>query len=241
LMTKCHHEQDESKAPCNTKTEEMGSSSSDTASPWTKSFQFLQTTKKIIQFSSGRDPKSGDKIVYTAGAFDLFHVGLLDFLEKAKAKGDYLIVGLHTDPAVNRYKGSNYPIMNLNERVLSVLACKYVDEVVIGAPYEVTKELMEHFNIDLVVHGTTDVLPTVTGTDPYCEPKRLEKFETIDSENSITTADIVERIISHRLEYEKRNKAKEAKEIAVHKKYVEMKKFEPNEFKPVNLDAPRTE
>ena len=65
-----------------------------------------------------------DRILYVAGAFDLFHVGHLDFLEKARAEGDYLIVGLHTDPIVNRYKGSNYPIMNLHERVLSVLACK---------------------------------------------------------------------------------------------------------------------
>lgn len=59
-----------------------------------------------------------------AGAFDLFHVGHLEFLEKAKQMGDYLIVGLHTDPVVNLYKGSNYPIMNLHERTLSVLACK---------------------------------------------------------------------------------------------------------------------
>ncbi len=59
-----------------------------------------------------------------AGAFDLFHVGHLEFLEKAKQMGDYLIVGLHTDPMVNQYKGSNYPIMNLHERTLSVLACK---------------------------------------------------------------------------------------------------------------------
>lgn len=59
-----------------------------------------------------------------AGAFDLFHVGHLDFLEQARKHGDYLIVGLHTDPVVNKYKGSNYPIMNIHERVLSVLACK---------------------------------------------------------------------------------------------------------------------
>lgn len=62
--------------------------------------------------------------VYVAGAFDLFHVAHLDFLEKAHKLGDYLIVGLHTDPIVNKYKGSNYPIMNIHERVLSVLACK---------------------------------------------------------------------------------------------------------------------
>lgn len=116
-------------------------------SPWTGCSQFLPTTQKIIQFSDGKSPKPGDRIVYVAGAFDLFHVGHLDFLEKAKAQGDYLIVGLHTDPVVNQYKGSNYPIMNLHERVLSVLACKYVSEVVIGAPYTVTRNLMEHFKV----------------------------------------------------------------------------------------------
>jgi ethanolamine-phosphate cytidylyltransferase len=50
----------------------------------------------------------------------------LDFLEKAKKEGDYLIVGLHTDPVVNRYKGQNYPIMNVHERTLSVLACRVI-------------------------------------------------------------------------------------------------------------------
>lgn len=96
-------------------------------SPWTGCSQFLPTTQKIIQFSNGKSPKHGDRIVYVAGAFDLFHVGHLDFLEAASKHGDYLIVGLHTDPIVNRYKGSNYPIMNLHERVLSVLACKVSD------------------------------------------------------------------------------------------------------------------
>jgi cytidyltransferase-like protein len=57
--------------------------------------------------------------VYTAGAFDMFHVGHIDFLEKAKKLGAYLIVGLHTDLEVNKYKGYNYPILNLHERVLS--------------------------------------------------------------------------------------------------------------------------
>lgn len=93
-------------------------------SPWTGCSQFLPTTQKIIQFSDGKSPQPGDRVIYVAGAFDLFHVGHLDFLEAASVYGDYLIVGLHTDPVVNRYKGSNYPIMNLHERVLSVLACK---------------------------------------------------------------------------------------------------------------------
>ncbi|GLH14243.1 hypothetical protein R5R35_003341 [Gryllus longicercus] len=177
-------------------------------SPWTGCSQFLPTTQKIIQFSDGKPPKPGDRIVYVAGAFDLFHVGHLDFLEQARAQGDYLIVGLHTDPVVNRYRGNNYPIMNLHERVLSVLACKYVSEVVIGAPLPVTNELMEHFKVDIVCHGQTPVHPTDDDRDPYEVPKQLGKFKLLDSHNNMTTDKIVERIILHRLEYIARNAAK---------------------------------
>ncbi|XP_023020118.1 phosphoethanolamine cytidylyltransferase isoform X2 [Leptinotarsa decemlineata] len=187
-------------------------------SPWTGCSQFLPTTQKIIQFSDGKPPKPGDRIIYVAGAFDLFHVGHLDFLEKAWEKGDYLIVGLHTDPVVNRYKGSNYPIMNLHERVLSVLACKYVSEVVIGAPYSVTKDLMEHFKVDIVVHGETPVMNDEDGEDPFKYPKYLGKFVTVDSGNDMTTEKIVDRIIRNRLEFEARNIKKEKKELDMLKK-----------------------
>ncbi|XP_039950605.1 ethanolamine-phosphate cytidylyltransferase isoform X1 [Bactrocera neohumeralis] len=189
----------------------MGQDSS-AKSPWTGCSQFLPTTQKIIQFSDGKPPKPNDKIVYVAGAFDLFHVGHLDFLEKARELGDYLIVGLHTDPVVNSYKGSNYPIMNLHERVLSVLACKYVNEVVIGAPYCVTEDLLDHFKIDVVCHGQTPIAFEDGKIDPYAVPKTRGIFTLIDSQNSMTTELIVERIISHRIEYERRNKAKEKKE-----------------------------
>lgn len=154
-------------------------------------------------------------MVYVAGAFDLFHIGHLDFLEKAAKEGDFLIVGLHTDPVVNRYKGSNYPIMNLHERVLSVLAYKYVDEVVIGAPYEVTKSLMDHFKVDVVCHGETKICD-LDDNDPYDEPKRQGKFKIINSENSLTTEMLVQRILKRRLEYEERNKKKEKKEKAAY-------------------------
>ncbi|CAG9088273.1 unnamed protein product [Plutella xylostella] len=147
------------------------------------------------------------------GALDLFHVGHLDFLAEAHEQGDFLIVGLHTDLQVNRYKGSNYPIMNLHERVLSVLACKYVHEVVIGAPYEVTAELMDHFKVRVVCHGATPIARGAGGTDPYAEPKRRNCFKIIDSGNTMTTEDIVQRIIRHRLDFEVRNSRKEKKEI----------------------------
>jgi ethanolamine-phosphate cytidylyltransferase len=89
-----------------------------------------------------------------------------------------------------------------------------VNEVVIGAPYEVTKDLMEHFNVDVVCHGRTQI--SDKHGDPYALPKQMNKFVVIDSGNDMTTEKIVQRIIQNRLEYEKRNNAKEAKELAIY-------------------------
>lgn len=215
LMTKSHHNHGQPICSIDPKELETTSSDNDARSPYTGVSHFLPSSQKIVQFADGQDPNPGDKIVYVAGAFDLFHVGLLDFLEKSKKLGDYLIVGLHTDEVVNRYKGSNYPIMNLHERVLSVLACKYVNQVIIGAPYKVTKDLIDQFKINSVAHGTTNIMSDVDGTDPFAYPKKLGIFTTVDSGNPLTTADIVQRIIRHKLEYEARNKKKETKELAV--------------------------
>uniref|UniRef100_A0A667ZNK5 ethanolamine-phosphate cytidylyltransferase n=1 Tax=Myripristis murdjan TaxID=586833 RepID=A0A667ZNK5_9TELE len=186
-------------------------------SPWTGVSQFLQTSQKIIQFASGKEPQPGDSIIYVAGAFDLFHIGHVDFLEMVykQAERPYVIVGLHFDQEVNRYKGKNYPIMNIHERTLSVLACRYVSEVVIGAPYAVGKDLLDHFKVDLVCHGKTEVFPDKDGSDPYAEPKKRGIFRTVDSGNGLTTDDIVQRIIANRLQFEARNQKKEAKEMAV--------------------------
>ena len=106
-------------------------------SQWTGVSSFLQTSQKIVQFSNGREIQKNDVVMYVAGAFDLFHIGHVRFLKECKKHCTYLVVGLHGDAEVNRYRGANHPIMNINERTLSALANRYVDEVVIGAPYEV--------------------------------------------------------------------------------------------------------
>ena len=53
--------------------------------------------------------------------------------QAAQKLGDFLIVGLHTDEDVTARRGTHLPIMDLHERSLSVLACRYVNEVIIGA------------------------------------------------------------------------------------------------------------
>ncbi|KAN0033655.1 hypothetical protein ACTFIV_000117 [Dictyostelium citrinum] len=183
-------------------------------SPYTSLSHFLPTTRKIVQFSEGRSPKPNDKIIYMDGGFDLFHVGHTEALKQAKALGDYLIVGVHDDRVVHEQKGSNFPIMNLHERVLSVLSCRYVDEVVIGAPFSVTKDMIDSLHINVVVHGDDQVvLGPEGGVDPYKLPKELGIYKEVKHTEGLTATEIVKRIIDNRLQYEARNRKKEAKEI----------------------------
>jgi ethanolamine-phosphate cytidylyltransferase len=106
--------------------------------------------------------------------------------------------------------------MNLHERTLSVLACKYVSEVVIGAPYAVTRDLLDHFNVSVVCHGKTKLpVDPATGEDCYEEPRRRGIFKEIESGSDLTTEIVVQRIIAKRIEFEERNAAKEKKELAI--------------------------
>lgn len=72
---------------------------------------------------------------------------------------------------------------------------------------------MSHFNVDVVIHGRSQISNNFP--DPYAVPKEMGKFLVVDSGNDMTTDKIVQRIIINRLEYEKRNTKKEAKELAL--------------------------
>ncbi|KAI9224291.1 hypothetical protein BC828DRAFT_373793 [Blastocladiella britannica] len=220
LMTKDHHKRRSSIAQSSIthfKSEELDSfsSGSSKSSPYTSISHFLPTSRRIVQFSEGREPKTGDKIVYVDGDWDLFHVGHIEFLRKARKLGDYVLVGVHEDQVVNAVKGSNFPLMNLHERVLSVLACRYVDEVVIGAPYKVSKEVLEKvYPVDVVVVSKRDL--DSDGQDPYALPRQKGiTRELPNSGEDLTTDDIIGRIIEQRKQYEERQARKMAKETHI--------------------------
>lgn len=67
---------------------------------------------------------------YTAGAFDLFHIGHLNLLKRAKENCSYLIVGVTTDELIEETKG-HPPAISLSERMEILKACRYIDEVVV--------------------------------------------------------------------------------------------------------------
>ncbi|PON41130.1 Bifunctional transcriptional regulator [Parasponia andersonii] len=186
--------------------------------------QFLPTSRRIVQFSNGEGPGPNARVVYIDGAFDLFHAGHVEILKTAGQLGDFLLVGLHDDQTVSEHRGKHYPIMHLHERSLSVLACRYVDEVIIGAPWEVTKDVITTFNISLVVRGTISEsnVSLTEEFDPYSVPKSMGIFQTLESPKTITTTSVAQRIMANHEAYTKRNarKAESEKKYYAEKKYV---------------------
>src|ERR1041385_1089871 len=64
--------------------------------------------------------REGKRVVFTNGVFDLIHRGHIEYLSKAKALGDVLIVGVNDDASVRRIKGSNRPVVNESDRAYIV-------------------------------------------------------------------------------------------------------------------------
>src|SRR5262245_32084490 len=94
------------------------------------------------------------KVVFTAGVWDILHVGHLNLLQRARALGDSLIVGVLTDEAAERYKPR--PVMPFEERLELIRALRMVDDVVQVDDTNATAVLQE-LRPDILVHGS-DIL-----------------------------------------------------------------------------------
>jgi len=160
---------------------------------------FWASAKRIAQFSSIREPMEEDKIVYVDGSFDICHPGHIELLKKSKALGDYLIVGIHEDQWVNQYLGEHYPLNTLHERVLNILACKYVDDVIIGAPFKITEKFVKDLNISVVVKGLHvqqgGIKSEALDLKPYEYAKEKDILTEVDINCTITMKEIVDRIL----------------------------------------------
>lgn len=92
------------------------------------------------------------KIGYTTGVFDMFHIGHLNILKRAKEQCDYLIVGVSTDEVVKTYK-HKHPVIPFEERIAIVEAIRYVDKVVPQTSMN-KMEAYKALKFDALFHGS---------------------------------------------------------------------------------------
>ena len=122
---------------------------------------------------------------------DMFHEGHIELFKKARAFGNYLLVGVLSDESVEEYKRS--PILTMKERIKVVEACKYVDEVVANPPLRPTVEWLQDHNIQYVVHGddfSQDLLE-----DQYGASIKLGILRIVPYTPNISTTNVIQRII----------------------------------------------
>ena len=92
------------------------------------------------------------KVGYTTGVFDMFHIGHLNILKRAKEMCDYLIVGVSTDETVESYKHKT-PVIKFEERFAIVESIKYVDKVVPQTSMD-KMEAYKELKFDVLFHGS---------------------------------------------------------------------------------------
>jgi glycerol-3-phosphate cytidylyltransferase len=123
------------------------------------------------------------KIGFVASSFDLFHAGHIMMLKECKSQCNYLIVGIQTDPTIDRPDTKNKPVQSLFERFVQLQACKYIDEIV---PYTTEKELLDillsyHIDIRIIGEEYKDVHFTGKELDiPIYYNKRKHSFSTTE-------------------------------------------------------------
>ncbi|GAB4562238.1 MAG: adenylyltransferase/cytidyltransferase family protein [Anaerolineae bacterium] len=112
--------------------------------------------------------REGRRVVLTNGCFDLLHVGHVDYLERARALGDALVVGVNDDESVRRLKGPGRPITPAPDRVRVVAALAAVDLVVVFSG-DTADELLAALRPDVYAKG---------GDWSAAGGKRLPELET---------------------------------------------------------------
>jgi len=139
--------------------------------------------KKISAFK-----KSGKKIVFTNGCFDLIHAGHIRTFQKAKTFGDILVVAINTDASVRRLKGKNRPVVGQQNRAKVLAGLEAVDFVTFFSE-DTPLEILELLRPDVLVKGANYKLSEIVGRQ--C----VKKVVRISMVKGISTSSIISKIL----------------------------------------------
>ena len=145
-----------------------------------------EVSKRVEQLKS-----EGKKVVFTNGCFDIVHLGHVDYLEKARNLGDFLVVGLNTDSSVSRIKGPSRPVSDENSRSRVIASFGFVDAVVFFDE-PTPKELIETIKPDILTKGKDYQVENIVGADFVI--KNGGRVETLDLVNGYSTSSVIHKI-----------------------------------------------
>ena len=134
---------------------------------------------------------TGQDIVFTNGCFDIVHLGHIDYLEKARQKGQRLVVGLNTDASVSELKGPTRPVVNEAARARMLAAFAFVDLVVLFGE-ETPQKLIEYLGPNVLVKGNDYTVDTIVGSDFVL--RQGGRVETIELVEGYSTTQLISKI-----------------------------------------------
>jgi len=136
----------------------------------------------------------GKKIVFTNGCFDLIHLGHVDYLEKARNLGDFLVVGVNTDASVSAIKGPFRPVSPEISRTRVLASMAFVDMVILFGE-DTPLKLIEAIRPDILTKGDDYSIENIVGADFVMGRGGLVK--TIPLVEGYSTSNFVKRILSN--------------------------------------------
>ena len=151
--------------------------------------KILNLDQLLIQTTKWKADKK--QIVFTNGCFDIIHLGHVDYLEKARHKGDVLVVGLNSDGSVRRIKGAERPVFDEHTRSRLLAAMAFVDAVIIfedETPYQLIKTIKP----DILIKGKDYSISNIVGADLVLN--NGGKVLTIDLVEGYSSSKIINKI-----------------------------------------------
>ncbi len=141
---------------------------------------------RVIKWQS-----DGEKVVFSNGCFDILHLGHIDYLEKARALGTRLVIGLNADISVKILKGENRPINNEEARARMLAALQFVDGVTVFNE-ETPEKLIEYLLPDILVKGKDYSIENIVGAQTVLN--NGGEVKTINLVDGYSTTTLIEKI-----------------------------------------------
>ena len=156
----------------------------------------MQSIRKLLQPESARMlvqgwKEQGKKVVFTNGCFDILHAGHVHYLEKARAEGNALVIGINSDASVRRLKGKKRPITTALDRSRILAALETVDAIVIFEE-DTPEQLIDYLAPDILVKGADWPVDKIAGASGVLS--RGGEVKTIELLEGRSSSSIIQRI-----------------------------------------------